>query len=320
MTSVRYMSKLSLYPPFPEPLRVEIEPTNICNACCEFCPRSNMKRKTGYMNIKKYSSFLKRLEKYRDGMWLNKHGGQPYRFPRLVFCGLGEPTLHPRIIDIIRKGGSLRFETELVTNGSTLTKKMAKSFIDSGLNTLAISLHSLDYDKYFRLTGLRLEEVLPRIKDALSVLDGTRVKVEIWRVSRLDGSLLKSDKEEAQNYRKLLSAYKNNIKVLGPTVAWNRGGQYPQKFWGKAKDTEKIWCEKLYFTLNIEWDGNVIMCCCDYAPTSVVLGNAWKDSIKSLQLRRKEKFESSKKERICLLCRRPKDTFYRDYVIPTLVR
>ncbi len=304
------------YPPIPEPLRVEMEPTNFCNANCEFCPRDKMKRKLGHMDFNKYSMFLSKLNNYRKKMWLNNHINS-LKFPKLVFCGLGEPTLHPKIVDMIRQGNYYGFETELVTNGSTLTKDMTENLVEAGLTNIAISIHSLNYKKYKSITGLNLNDVIHRVKESLSIISNSKTNVEIWRVSRLDGSTITNDIAESDKYIQLLAPYKD-IKVLGPTVAWNRGGQYPQKFWENVNDTKEVWCEKLFFTLNIEWDGSVIMCCCDYSTNSVVLGNAWKDSIEILQKRRDEKFKSIKKEKICQLCRRPKDTYYKDYIIPLL--
>jgi MoaA/NifB/PqqE/SkfB family radical SAM enzyme len=54
-----------IYPPEPEPVRLEIEPTNICNFNCVFCPREYMKRKEGFMSISKFRDFLDRFEDYR---------------------------------------------------------------------------------------------------------------------------------------------------------------------------------------------------------------------------------------------------------------
>lgn len=309
----------SKYPPHPEPIRVEIETTNICNARCEFCPRFNMNRKIGYMDLGNYRIFLKKLEKYRENMWLNKHSENPNRFPRLVFCGFGEPILHPKIIDIVKEGNSHNFETELVTNGSMLSSQLAKKLANAGLTNLSISLHSLDPKIYHEIMGLKLEGILPRIKETLRVLENTNVNIEIWRVSRADGSLLKMKNQDEKNYRDFLSTYSKDIKILGPTVAWNRGGQLKYRFWNKVHDTQRIWCEKLYFTLNITWNGTVLMCCCDYSQATVSLGNAWKDSIEILQKRREEKFKNLSREKICNLCRRPKDTTYRDLIMPTLI-
>ena len=305
------------YPPKPEPIRIEIEPTNVCNANCTFCTRGKMKRPKGYLDLKKFSEFLDRLDKYRRSLWLNKKKGAVI-FPRLVFAGLGEPTLHPRIIDIVAEGSSRGFNTEIVTNGISLTLNLAQKLAKAGLCKLSISLHSLDPRIYHSLMGINLDKVLPKIAETLEALDNTNVDIELWRVGPADGSLLPELKKEGKKYKEFLSSYKKNIKVLGPTPAWNRGGQLKVNYWPKVHDSDEIWCQLLYFTLNITWDGTVIMCCCDYSQLTSPLGNAWNESLRTLQKKRNKIFKSLTKELICQNCRRPRDQTYEKNVFPIL--
>jgi sulfatase maturation enzyme AslB (radical SAM superfamily) len=304
------------YPPKPEPIRAEIEATNVCNAKCSFCPRWNITHSKGYIDLSELVGFLYKLEDYSESMWLNKHS-EKIRFPRLVFGGIGEPTLHPRIVDIVSECSSHGFDTELITNGSKLSSSLAYKLADAGLTRLSISLHSLNPQIYNDLMGLRLNTILPRIAEALGALDNTDVDIEIWRVSPPDSSLWKELKKEEKQYRSFLSQYKKSIRILGPTVAWNRGGQLPETYWPTVHDNDKIWCELLYFTFNVAWDGSAVICCCDYPQISVPLGNAWKEPIEVIQKRRYEVFKNPQKQPICQKCRRPKDQTY-EKVYPTL--
>ena len=40
------------------PRKIQIEPTNICNARCVMCPLKDMKRKTGYMDFELYRKII----------------------------------------------------------------------------------------------------------------------------------------------------------------------------------------------------------------------------------------------------------------------
>jgi len=299
-----------VYPPSPEPVRLEIEPTNVCNGKCIFCPRSEMKREKGYMDLEKLRDFLERFMTYRETMWLNR--GKRNKYPIMVLCGLGEPLLHPKIFDIIRMGRDYDFPVQLVTNGSTLSPKLGKKMIESDLNNLAISIHSLNPETYNKLTGLNLEDVLPRVESILEYLRGSGIELEIWRVAFPDGTILQ-DQEKFSNF---LSRHKT-VKVFGPTPAWNRGGLLADKFYPLANDGH-IWCEKLYFTSSIAWDGRAVLCCCDYFNITVPLGNAWKDTIEDIQKRRELVFRSKIRPKICKACRRPIDNFYENEIYPKL--
>lgn len=304
------------YPPKPEPIRVEIEPTNICNARCVFCPRYNIRRPFGFLDLIKLSDFLSRLYEFKKNMWINNYTSTP-KYPRLVFAGIGEPTLHPQIIDIIKMSQGYGFDTELVTNGSRLDEKLAYEIAEAGLYRLSISLHSLDPKIYYNLMSLKLENVLPRISAALKILDDTEVDIEIWRVSY--PNISQNEEREREMFQEFLSRYKKNIRILGPTMAWNRGGQLQLDYHQYTNDGYPIWCQLLYFTFNISWDGRAVLCCCDYSSLSVPLGNAWEESIENIQERRYSIFKDENKPPLCTKCRKPLDNTYEKDIYPKLI-
>ena len=90
-----------IFPPFPEPFTVEIEVTNHCNAKCSFCPHSTMSRVRQYIDVEKYETFIKNLVSVKKNLWMNRVSGLDL-FPRIVFAGLGEPTLHPQLTELVR--------------------------------------------------------------------------------------------------------------------------------------------------------------------------------------------------------------------------
>ena len=44
---------------------------------------------------------------------------------------MGEPTLHPDLIEILKYGATKKIKTDLVTNGSTLVAKNVPKILDS---------------------------------------------------------------------------------------------------------------------------------------------------------------------------------------------
>jgi radical SAM protein with 4Fe4S-binding SPASM domain len=57
---------------------------------------------------------------------------------------LGEPLLHPQIIDFIRYAKSLKKKVGLVTNAMLLTPDVSQKLLESGLNSIAFSLDGAD--------------------------------------------------------------------------------------------------------------------------------------------------------------------------------
>ncbi len=102
------------------------ELTNKCNFHCVFCPSDSQKRNLGSMNLE----LVKRL--YTEA--------SEKKLANVVHLHLmGEPTLHPQLIEILKFGASKNIRTDLVTNGSTLVAKIVPKILDSLYGTITAS-------------------------------------------------------------------------------------------------------------------------------------------------------------------------------------
>lgn len=111
---------------------VEINPTELCNRVCSFCPRSNPEiypNRNLNMSIETVKVLINQLRN------ANYTGD-------IHITGFGEPTLNPDILDII-KICSEHFHTEMITNGDRLTsgKLTHTQLKQSGLNTLIVDCY-----------------------------------------------------------------------------------------------------------------------------------------------------------------------------------
>ncbi len=80
-------------------------------------------------------------------------------FPRreAVLFTCGEPTLHPRLVELVRRASELGYlEIELVTNGRLLGREgLAARLVSAGLTGVTVSIHSHRPEVHDRLTGRR---------------------------------------------------------------------------------------------------------------------------------------------------------------------
>lgn len=93
------------------PVYIDVELTNLCNFNCRFYPAATkaMQRMRGYMPDNVAEAIAENVSKYHIG--------------GVRFIRWGEPTLHPKyldIIELIRKSGAL---VHINTNGSLLDDK-----------------------------------------------------------------------------------------------------------------------------------------------------------------------------------------------------
>lgn len=121
--------------------RLHIELTNICNFSCEFCPDFKMKRQRGMMSVDMAKSIFDEVSS--SGI-----------VNLVLFHVMGEPTLHPNIIDIAEYAKFKNINVCITTNGSRLNLNMLKSLQDAGVKKIILSLQTPDKNT-FSMRGLK---------------------------------------------------------------------------------------------------------------------------------------------------------------------
>mgnify|MGYP003108730122 CR=1 FL=1 len=122
---------------------VEINPTELCNRKCSFCPRSDKKvypNKNNHITVKT----VQRLCEGLKNIQFNN---------RIGFVGFGEPLLCKTLIPCIKKVKELIPDInwlEINTNGDKLTTRKIKQLYEAGLTHITISMYDSDKTNFFR--------------------------------------------------------------------------------------------------------------------------------------------------------------------------
>lgn len=282
---------------------IEIEATNYCNANCVFCANRSLERPRGFLDERMFSRFILEQEKTLPNNIFRKYGMTT--FPRVTFCGLGDPLLHPHIEELVKTAHRSGFYTQLVTNGALLNYDKLSILVNNGLDEIDISLHSLNPVVYNAITQLNIENVKKALLSCYDLLSSGNVKVMFWRIKHPDSNIKESIQDEQQymEFIQFLGFDKHNI--LGPSEAWSRDGVVPESTCEPVNDSP-FWCNKLVFTLNLDWQGNVIICCNDYNRESIDLGNVFDKSFQyDLYMKlKKDIFNKIYNPEVCRKCRR----------------
>lgn len=116
---------------------ITINPTELCNRTCHFCPRSNPKIYPN-RNIHINEDTVKRIS---DELKINNYSN------RLGWSGNGEPLLTENIFNFIKiisdKNPQLKVH-EIITNGDKLNYEIIQKLYDSGINHIIVSLYDGD--------------------------------------------------------------------------------------------------------------------------------------------------------------------------------
>ncbi len=127
-----------------------IDLTNRCNLKCPICfANANA---AGYVYEPSYEEVVKMLQLLR--------AEKPVPTLVVQFSG-GEPTLHPRFIDLVKKANELGFsQVQMATNGILLARdpNYAQSLVDAGLHTVYLQFDGLKEDNYTTTRGKPLLE------------------------------------------------------------------------------------------------------------------------------------------------------------------
>jgi MoaA/NifB/PqqE/SkfB family radical SAM enzyme/pimeloyl-ACP methyl ester carboxylesterase len=113
-----------------EPVLANIEITTRCNLTCKYCARSVYGREACDMPKEMFSSILNIL---------------PHAY-RITLVGLGEPLLHPLVVDFIAEASSRGRRVALVTNAMSLDRQLSRELIKAGLSSIAFSLDAPDQE------------------------------------------------------------------------------------------------------------------------------------------------------------------------------
>lgn len=248
----------------PYPRHLVIEPTNKCNASCSFCSRQKLTRPIGLMEWDTYTKIIDEAVAWPD-------------FYSVSLYMLGEPTLHPRLRDMISYAKRMGVP---YVDVSTNALNQFSYLLGSGLNEIIVSIENGSYKQaksnlvdfiVMRAVG---QHDAPLIR--LQIIDALSKKTEDltreW-IDRVDVVYLKHLEGMRQ--------------ALGDALVDAEKADEINK--GRKQ------CKQLYYMLNVNWDGTVAYCCHDPEGKSIIgdvhdssIQDLWQKSIRLKELRNEQ--------------------------------
>ncbi|KKN43515.1 hypothetical protein LCGC14_0702380 [marine sediment metagenome] len=228
-----------------QPYNIKMELVEGCNRACTFCgihAIGNPKTKK-FVEISLVASIIKSLR-----YWLGEE-----KKIRIEFAGHGEPTLHPKLYQIIRmfREGLPKAQLQLTTNGYALLKhgpNAGDKLFQMGLNILMVDMYTKQEELLEVCKGVsaNLEEYYEKGSINPYYYNG----YEFATVLIVD-DLSTSNKKKIQRVI-LNSAGNGNFTLL------KKFGVYPLRHPLQKK------CFRPFRDLTIAYNGDILICCLDY--------------------------------------------------------
>ncbi len=282
----RFVPPLYTQLPLSVPHSLHIDPTNLCNFRCIFCPTGDLEllktinRPKGLMS---YELFCKIIDELAI---ICKESGQ--KVNELHLYKDGEPLIHKDLGRMIAyaKSKNVAYSVQTTTNASLLTRERASEILESGLDIIRISIEHVYDDGYKTVTqnysnyNNVKENVRFLFEEKVRRRSSLIIKTKIVDIG-FDKSVIKkfcddftpiSDQISVNN---LMGWSNSNIKdfTLGINVKRSMGIS--------AKLREKNICPEPFRSLAVNFNGQASVCCVDWAMETVV-GDLTKESLNDI--------------------------------------
>ena len=235
---------------------VQIESTNICNAKCVFCPRDEMERKQGIMDM----ALFRKVTDECVALGIT----------HVRLHNYGEAFVDRQLVEKIRyaKQAGIK-EVGLISNGSLINDEVARGMIEAGLDAINISLDAAGKD-VFEATrvGLKYDKVIAAIERILAI----RAELKKTRPKLILSFVRQDNSAEERAFIERWGAKADKIHV---TDLHNWAGTL------EGRADVNFPCYRQWLTFTVLWDGRVSLCCADFDGREI-LGDLRTSTIKDV--------------------------------------
>jgi len=249
------------------PFMILIEVTNDCMLDCIMCPHSKIKEDTGYMHFDLFKKIIDECSHH-------------YSLGYLVFSGMGEPLLHPKLLEMSRYAKSIGIPNiRLVTNAILLTKEKTLEIFDNAeFDEIVISLDATTEKTYRKIKSSPNFQIA---QENIVYFLNQKKKKRLWKpFIRLHILKMKETVFEISDF---LNKWTNLLGIgdyiLIKDVHTFAGQVEDRRLEEQIYNGERLPCRQLWEFLYISWNGDIMPCCMDIFK-KMKIGNVYKHSLK----------------------------------------
>jgi len=292
-----------------EPLFLQIETINTCNASCIFCPYSGMKRKKGVMSL---SLFRKIVREYTE------MGGGSVCLTPIAGDALLDPHFLERL-NILKEHPEIK-QITLTTNGIALERYSDQEIrcILENLYCLQVSIGGLEAATYKTMYGVdRFFQVQQGMERLLNLRKDVPSPAQISFAFRTNDSKFETRfKSQLDHYREK-GAYISHMWTYANFFEAVKDNKEEKLVVYDSRGKKRLTCVTPRMNITVCWDGNITACgCADFEGDKLRVGNAEQETIVAVWSgeKRAAVIDSFAKGKLFPICRKcsgyTPDTFF----------
>jgi radical SAM protein with 4Fe4S-binding SPASM domain len=288
-----------------------IEITNACNFKCTWCPDEIMDRRRGFMAKERVFEILDEVAEKKS--WLGP------LFP-VKLHQMGEPMLHPDLVEIVSRAESRGVAIELNTNCGLIREDLVLGLYEAGLTNLILSYQTPDIASFKtrKAPRLQFDEYREKVRLAVELKAKTRartrIEIDIMNTKHAEGYTIVSEDEQALAFiedwirfaqameaRYSLPPRTHDLAAIrsthfldqdengsrytlleGVDLIWKRCHTWGNVVGGHTKaEVPDTYCPAPYDQFVVQWNGDVAACCTDFEGRTK-LANVFTESLESV--------------------------------------
>lgn len=251
--------------PLETPFSLAIDPSNLCNFKCNFCAIQSLNEvltfKKQLMSLELFKKIIDDLKDFPDKLKVLRINGQ------------GEPLLNPYLPEMLSYAREKEVADfiEIITNGSKLNPELNQKLIDSGIDRIRISVEALDQEGYYSVTGTRID--FDKFVNNIADLHKRSGNCEIY-IKIVDVSV--PEEKDKKRFFSIFGDICDRIFIDNVIPMWSDFEELNNtvSLKGRGVHGQKIQnvrvCPFSFYSLIINSDGEVTVCCADWKRKLVV--------------------------------------------------
>jgi len=269
-------TKLETVIPLATPFVIFVDPADICNFKCTFCPTGDqdlMKSVGRPLKVMKFDLYTKIIDDIAEF-------DQKIKVLRLYKDG--EPLLNKKLPQMIKyaKDKGVADKIDTTTNASALTNERSLALIEAGLDRINISIYGVNEKQYKEFSKVNID--FKKIVENVKFFYENRKQCEV--LVKINGDTL--TKDEKQFFLDTFGDYCDKIFIEHIMGCWPefeiKGVDINDEFGIYGQEIKEVSvCPYVFYAFSINSDGSVSTCFLDWA-RKLIIGNANTQSVKSI--------------------------------------